>query len=251
MSPTSTSRSYPSPGRGAWTRTGGLLPGKPGGTGSYGYYRLAAASETPVGSGWLTKADTTHHAEAVALGVRALQNLVGLSGGAVDGWYGQDTDKAVVAAQKKAGVEADGIAGRTTMKALLTPVIENTARTYRVPVEILGGLLVNESALDLAAVGVNGQDHGIAQINMGAHGDVVTLEQVMDPRFAAEWSAKELAETYNRWNGRTTASAWDIAIANHNSPLLAKKWALAGTPPFVEGRVFQIAEYVAKVHESW
>jgi peptidoglycan hydrolase-like protein with peptidoglycan-binding domain len=250
MTPT---RTYPNPGRGAWTRTGGLLPGKPGATGSSGYYRLATASETPVGAGWATKADNTHHAEAVALGVRALQNLVGLAGASVDGWYGQETDKAVLAAQKAANVEADGIVGRTTMKALLTPVIEKAARGYRVPVEILGGLLVNESALDVAAVGVNGQDHGIAQINLGAHGDVVTLEQVMDPSFACEWSAKELAETYKRWNGKTAGGvdAWDIAIANHNSPLLAKKWALAGAPPYVEGRVFQISEYVAKVHESW
>jgi hypothetical protein len=139
------------------------------------------------------------------------------------------------------------------MRALLTPSITDIAAANTVPVAILGGLLVNESGLDPAAVGVNGEDHGVAQINLAAHGKNVSLAEAMDPHYAIHWSAEELWMTYSTWKSKAAdgVDPWDIAIANHNSPKLAMQWAKSGRPPFVEGRVFQIIEYVQKVRTSW
>jgi hypothetical protein len=238
---------YPAPGRGAWRRTGGLLPAKPAGTGIIGYYRDAAASEKAIGSTWLREEDTSHDAYCVFLGVKAIQALVGAE---VDGWFGPATAKAVTAAQAKAKIEADGIVGPASMKAFLTPQIEDLAVHNAVPTALLGGLLVNESSLDPACVGVNGMDHGLAQINLGAH-ENVTVEQALDPAFAIEFSVNDLSMRHSQWFGRTKADPWDIAIAAHNSPLLAKRWAREGVAPVVEGRVFQIGDYVARVRTSW
>jgi hypothetical protein len=240
---------YPAPGRGAWRQTGGLLPAKPGQKGSVGYYRNAAAGETPIGSAWVTKADTSHDAEAVHYGVRALQQLVGAG---VDGWLGAESDTNIIAAQTKAKVEADGIVGPTTMRALLTPLILDTAAANDVPAKILGGLALTESGLDPAAVGVNGQDHGIVQINLGAH-PTTTLQQALDPGYALHFAAEDLSMVFRRYYGKTknNVDPWLIAVANHNSPLLAKRWALEGEAPYVEGRVFQIADYVQKIMTCW
>jgi peptidoglycan hydrolase-like protein with peptidoglycan-binding domain len=82
-------------GRGAWTRTGGLLSDN--GTGAY--YRLAKTGETQVGSAWVQGTDKSDAARAVNAGTKALQVLCGLTGSAADGWYGPQTDKAVRAAQ--------------------------------------------------------------------------------------------------------------------------------------------------------
>lgn len=244
---------YPSPGRGAWTLTGGLLRAKPLSTSRVGYYRLAGLGEIPIGSAFLNRADTSHGAECVFRAVMALQELTSAT---IDGWYGLDTDQHVRAAQQALHLEVDGIVGPVTTKALLTPMISQIAATASVPVAILGGLLMNESSLDPGAVGVNGLDHGLAQINLGAHAASVRFEDAMDPQYAINWSAQELHHTYATWvwqQGKTRSGvdAWDIAIANHNSPALARTWAQTGTAPVVATRPFQIEEYVRKVRTAW
>lgn len=239
---------YPKPGRGAWRQLGGLLPAKPGSTTKLGYYRLNQPPEIAIGSAWVRETDAGHHAEVVHLGVRALQGLIGAP---VDGWYGPGTAKKVLEAQTRFGVEADGIVGQGTMRALLTPVITQIGAVTDVPVPILGGLLVHESTLDPSAVGVNGEDHGLAQINLAVHGATVRLSDAMNPDYAIHWSAEDLAQEHDKWQGRTTADPWKIAIAHHNSPVLARRWALSGVPPVVVGRIFQIEEYVDKVLAAW
>lgn len=239
---------YPTPGRGAWTLTGGLLPARAGSTSRAGYYRLAATGEKAIGSTWADGSDTSHHAQVVNLGVKALQTRVNV---VPDGWYGPGTDRAVRAAQQALSLEVDGIVGRATMRALLRPLVLTEGGTAGVPEAVLGGILAHESALDPAAVGVNGLDHGLAQINLGAHEDEVSLEAAMDPEFCIRWTAVELARIYKTWKGKTVVDPWTIAIANHNSPLLAKKWAVMGAPPYVAGRVFQIEEYVNDVRSAW
>lgn len=239
---------YPKPGRGAWRLLGGLLPAKPGSASRVGYYRLNQGTEKPIGSQWALNMDADHHAEVVHLGVRALQQLVGAQ---VDGWFGPETASKLVAAQASLGVEVDGIVGPSTMRALLLAHITHIAAITHVPVAVLGGLLIHESALDPAAVGVNGEDHGLAQINLAAHRASVRLSEAMNPEFAIHWSAGDLAQEFETWEGRTTADPWKIAIAHHNSPLLAKRWALSGQPPIVAGRIFQIEEYVNAVLAAW
>lgn len=239
---------YPKPGRGAWRVLGGLLPARPGSTSKVGYYRLNQAGEKPIGSTWVTKTDLSHHAEAVYLGVLALQRLVLAT---TDGWYGPQTHAKVLAAQKSLGLEVDGIVGPDSMRQFLLPHIMHTSAVTQVPVPVLGGLLTHESALDPAAVGVNGEDHGLAQINLAAHRASVPLTDAMDPLFALHWSAEDLYQEWDTWDGRTPADPWKIAIAHHNSPLLAKRWAQTGVPPIVEGRLFQIEEYVNSVLAAW
>jgi hypothetical protein len=239
---------YPTPGRGAWSLTGGLLPAKPGSTSRAGYYRLAGKGETANGAAFAEGKDGSHHARVVALGVKAIQNLVGAE---PDGWFGPGTDRAVREAQKKWGVDVDGVVGRATMRAGLTSLVRDVAVNNNVPVYVLGGLLTHESALDPAAVGVNGQDHGLAQINLAVHSGDVTLERALDPDYAIHWTAEDLWMVYRAWAGKTKADPWAIAVAHHNSPLQSRKWATAGTPPYVEGREFQIEEYVTKVMSAW
>jgi hypothetical protein len=239
---------YPSPGRGAWRLTGGLLPPRPGSTSKVGYYRLAGKGEQPVGASFYNSTETSHHAHVVFLGVKAIQTLVGAES---DGWFGPVTDAKVREAQARWGVEADGIVGKATMKAGLTSLIRDVSIANRVPLHILGGLITHESDLDPAAVGVNGADHGLAQINLAVHGAEVSLERALDPDYAIHWTAEDLWMVYRAWAGKTKADPWAIAVAHHNSPLLSRKWATAGTPPYVEGRVFQIAEYVDKVMSAW
>lgn len=238
---------FPKPGRGAWRTLGGLLPGRPGSSSKVGYYRLATEGEIPIGSPWLRQENCDHHQLVVHLGVKAVQSL---SGAVVDGWFGPDTQRSVIGAQTKWGVDADGIVGRTTMRAALQDLVRDVAVSNGVPVEVLGGIIAHESGLDPAAVGVNGVDHGLAQINLSAHPEISLLE-ALNPDYALHFTAEDLSMVYRTWRGRTTADAWDIAIAHHNSPLLAKRWAIAGTAPEVAGRVFQIGEYVAAVREAW
>lgn len=239
---------YPSPGRGAWRLTGGLLTAKPGGTGKVGYYRLNVGTESPIGSAWLTHQDTSHHAEAVSLGVMAIQRLVGAS---PDGWYGPETHSKVFMAQVRWGVEADSILGPATMRVALDELVSDCASATDVPVQVLGGIIAHESLLDPGAVGSNGLDHGLAQINLGVHQPQVTLANAMDPGYALHWTGEDLAMVHEQWDGKTTADPWDIAIAHHNSPLLAKRWAIAGVAPVVPGRLFQIEEYVHRVRAAW
>lgn len=242
--------SYPAPGRGAWTITGGLLPAKPGSTSRSGYYRLAGLGEIFVGAGWSTGADTSHHAQCVWLGTTAIQDLIGMAPSDQDGWFGPDTDQYVRAAQSALRVEVDGIIGRDTMRAVLTPLIN--AHALSIPVRILGGLLLNESGLDPAAVGSNGTDHGVAQINLAAHPEI-SLTDAMHPEFAIAWTSQELLSNYQRLGPRCVRGVdpWNVAIAAHNSPTLARQWATTGSAPVVPGRPFQIAEYVQRVKTVW
>jgi hypothetical protein len=238
---------YPVPGRGAWRLKGGLLPAKVGGAGRMGYYRLAMGKEVPIGKAWIS-GSATHDEHVVYLGVKAVQKL---SGAVVDGWFGPDTLEAVVHAQGRLGVEADGIVGPSTMRAALEPLVRDACAAHGVPVSALGGILAHESSLDPAAVGVNGTDHGLAQINLSAHSAQVSLENAMDPEYAIGWTAEDLGQVHDVWEHKTKADPWDIAIAHHNSPLLAKNWATTGTPPVVANRSFQIQDYVEAVKAAW
>lgn len=225
---------------------GGLLPAKPGGTGSIGYYRLAKGEETPIGSGWINHSDTSHHAECVFYGVAAIQEVLDVEN---DGWFGPKTDKSTRYYQQVMNLEQDGVIGPTTARSMFTPQIRSAAARYDVPESVLGGLVMNESAMDPAAVGTNGADHGLCQINLNAH--AVDVGDALNPTFALDWTAEDLRSVWDRWNGHTKVDAWTIAIANHNSPKLAKQWALSGVPPFEAGRLFQIEDYTLRVLSLW
>jgi peptidoglycan hydrolase-like protein with peptidoglycan-binding domain len=238
-------------GRGAWTRTGGLLPDPPGGTGGIGYYRLAITGEAPVGSTWARGSDTSDAAHAVNAGTRALQVLLGITGADVDGWFGPQTDRAVRAAQTRLGLIVDGIAGPATLRKLLTPGITAAATATRVPTKVLGGIATHESMLDPAAVGyTTPHDHGLMQINLDAFdedsAEHITYEQAMDPNFSIPWTARRIRGQYDQWVGKTTADPWEVAILYHNSPYNSLRLAKSGVYPSTQAQ-----QYVASVLSAW
>lgn len=243
------------PGRGAWTKTGGLLPLRPESTNPAGYYRppYTDKGEKMVGSAYASGRDKTYHTYVVFLAVKVLQGLVGVT---ADGWLGDKTGAAIVAKQRQYELVRDAIAGPSTLRALLTPLIVSVAEQYRIPLNVLGGVCVWESRLDPGAVGVSGYDTGIAQINLAAAAAKdFTVEQVLDPLFALTFTARGMRQVHDRWVGKTPVDLWDIAIANHNSPALAQEWAITGRVPFSQYRrdhgFPQIDQYVLSVKSAW
>lgn len=224
---------------------------RPGSTNPFGYYRLARPGEALVGlAGAKNPAD--HDAYVVHLGVQNIQRMCGIAEKQVDGIFGPILDKAVRELQMASRLTPDGLVGPATMKAGLTPLITELAQENNLPVNILGGLLANESNLDSAAVGDNGFDHGVAQYNLEAHVRI-TVEQAIDVEWAIMQAAEDLDATRTKWKLRAApgVDALDVAIAAHNSPRLAQIWARSGSAPYVAGRAFQIAEYVQRVKDAW
>jgi len=243
------------PGRGMWTKTGGLLPLKPESMNPAGYYRPPHTDkgEKMVGSAYASGRDKNYHTYVVYCAVKVLQRLVGVT---ADGWLGDKTGAAIVAKQRQYELTRDAVAGPVTLRALLTPTILSVANLYRIPIEVLGGVCVWESRLDPGAVGVSGYDTGIAQINLSAPAAKdFTVQQVLDPDFALSFTAEGMKKVYDRWMNRTSVDLWDIAIANHNSPASAQEWALTGKAPFSQYRKDrgypQINEYVQSVRSAW
>lgn len=237
-------------GRGAWTQKGGATP----------YYALTATGTPNVGSHWVRReraalpkdqSDAFHSVNAAAQATQRLLNAATGSTLVVDGWIGKATDTAIRQYQANNGLRVDGQIGPKTMRALLLPTAVKHAAAKAVPLDYMSGLVAFESGWDPAAVGMNGWDHGLGQINLEVH--TVTWEQAMDYEYALEWTANNLINGYNRWLSRcqkSGANPWHIAIANHNSPKLAMEWAETGKAPYVEGRVIQIDTYVARVLAS-
>lgn len=240
-------------GRGAWTRIGGLLPAKPGQSGSAGYYRLSASGEEPVGAAYVEGTATTDAERAVNRGVRAIQMLCGLTGANADGWFGTMTNTVVRSAQQRLGIEIDGIVGSGTMRALLTKALTATASANGVPLKYLGGLIKVESLFDPAAVGYSTPaDHGLPQINLAAFSatstEPISYDQALDPAFSIPWTAKRMRATYDRWNGQAAAGVdpWEVAILNHNSPYNALRLAKTGAYPSAQSQ-----QYVLHVMAAW
>jgi hypothetical protein len=232
------------PGRGAWTLKGGLLPSKPGGKGP-GYYRLAdkTKSEVEIGSAFATGKDTSDTARSVNAAVKAFQVIAGLPLTERDGWLGPRTNAAGIELQKRIGVEADGIFGPVTMKAAFSTMVCVQADLYAVPREILRGIAGYESSFDPGAVGSNGWDHGLVQINLdprNGNGGAISFDFAMTPDLALNWTAKNLRTVFNRTyvtkRGISEERAWNVAILNHNSPKNATRLLDDGTYPTTQSR---------------
>lgn len=235
------------PGRGAWTLRGGLVNNSGGVT---GYYQLPTEGQDAPGL-----ARTGDSAWCVHRSVAAVQQLLDKRLAPADPlaatgvWDGR-TQELMAAWQESLGLEpANGIFGPRTAAWFWRPQMTAAGRLTGVSWRFLYGLTSRESGFDPAAVGVNGYDHGLVQVNLApdAHGSSVTRVQAVDPRWCYGFAARGLRSVFERWSGRTSADPWDVAIASHNSPALAQEWGETGQAPVVEGRIFQIADYVIDV----
>lgn len=212
-------------GRGAWTATG-----KDNGS---RYYTFIEGK--PLDGSSPTK-DTNY--QAVHLAVKAIQTRVNGYGYSpalvVDGKFGKSSADGVKWVQAKLGFSAagqDGVVGPTTCKALFKDLLIWFGGVHHAPASQLHGFVMLESGYDPGAVGVTTpSDRGLNQINENAHPDI-TDEQAFDPAFAINYTAKRLSDARIAFSGKSVDLKNKCAIAQHNSPLWAKQWYAAGSPP--------------------
>jgi hypothetical protein len=218
-------------GRGAWTATG-----KDNGSRYYCYIPGQAQD----GSNQFK--DVNY--EAVHYAVKAIQarinsfgyNSYGAgaspgSGVPVDGMFGPGTATAVKWFQSMAGLSQDGVVGPATSLALWRDLLYWFGGVHHVPASQLYGFMMMESGRDPGAVGfTTPSDRGLLQINLKAHPNI-TVQQAFDPNFTIDYTAKRLQGARIQFSGKTVDLKNRCAVAQHNSPLWAKLWYEAGSPP--------------------
>lgn len=175
--------------------------------------------------------------------IRAIQSELlynNTSPGPVDGIFGNRTAQAVKSVQSRAGLAIDGVVGPKTARALFDKRLRSEELRVAMPGPYLHGMLRWESAYDPGAIGPNGIDLGLVQINLEAHPDITNLE-ALDPAFSLPYAANRMRSAYESFKSKPDI-AWQCAIAQHNSPRKAKLWFERGTAPDD-----QIATYVRRI----
>lgn len=143
----------------------------------------------------------------------------------LDGLFDQKTEQAVKDVQRKANLVQDGIVGKTTMRTLLTPVVQSASRSANVQWDIVLGLIFNESAFDPGAVGVlDPNDIGLAQINLLANPNV-TISDAFCPSFAIRYVVNRLSAANAVFKNE------DDTIASYNLGMAGtREWISLGRP---------------------
>ncbi len=100
----------------------------------------------------------------------------------------------------------------------LLEIAGTAAADWGVPIEVLYGLVTQESGWNPYAVGDSGNSHGLVQIFGPAHPGVTT-EQANNPVFALNWAAQNLLRNYQNYG------SWELAIVAHRSPAGAQHLA--------------------------
>lgn len=225
-------------GRGAWSSVG-----KDNGSRYYEYIKGRALDGS--------SASKNVNYQAVNLGVKAIQariNSYGYSPALIaDGVFGSGTRHGVAWIQEKLGLNPDGQAGPTTLKALWKDYLIWFAGVHGVPAGHLFGFMMLESVGDPGAVGyTTPSDRGLNQINLSAHPNV-TVEQAFDPLFSINYTASRLRNARDQFSGKTVELRTKCSIAQHNSPLAAKQWYSTGFPPNEKIRVYvdKVLSYAA------
>jgi hypothetical protein len=225
---------YETNGRGAWTKTGGLLQldRKANKTVPGPYYmanindpymigvkvHLAIKNNQPV----------SINDYAVYLGVKALQRRLNITLGtnlAVDGMLGPKTDAVIKQLQTKLGVVADGMIGPKTATELFLPVIKEESKQYGVDWSIVAGLIKQESQFDPGAVGYQDtRDMGLGQINLKAHPEF-TIEEAFTPALAVDYIADRFRKALTYFgNVRDAIASYNLGYGG------AAEWIRKGRP---------------------
>lgn len=128
-----------------------------------------------------------------------------------------------VAFQNANGLDADGVVGPRTARALLRMYVERWERQYTIPGGLLGKLGTLESNNHAVAQGwADPDDEGWAQIHLPFY-PKATREQAWDPAWAISWTAGQL------WSTRMHLGDWDAAVVAHNVGYsTAKDWLAQG-----------------------
>lgn len=105
-------------------------------------------------------------------------------------------------------------------RSFIQMVAEAAAR-YQVPVEILYGIINQESGFNPNAVGDQGRSFGLGQIFLPAH-PTVTQAQALNPAFAINWTAANLIRHFKQFG------SWEAALMAHRSPAGAAHFVKTG-----------------------
>lgn len=137
---------------------------------------------------------------------------------------GLQADEAIRDFQKDHKLAVDGVVGPNTARVLYHKRARAAEDKYGIPDYLFCKQKSLESSNDPAAIGSNGIDFGLAQINLNYHPDV-TVAQAIDGEFALDWGASYLKSQYNQ------IKDWDGALAAYNQGLYyATRWVKAGKP---------------------
>lgn len=191
-------------------------------------------------------------------GVRAIQMTLTRAGHAVDvidGHYAPQTEARCKTWQAANGLVADGVFGMKSARVAFGALVSGFEADFAIPDRLLCGMVDLESAWDPGAVGANGYDSGLAQINLdpvGGHGGAITAEQAYDPLWALRYTARRMVDAAGGFRARLAPLAWRLAAGQHNSPLAAKLWldAALRQPPRLDddseasARVLRNVSYV-------
>lgn len=157
-----------------------------------------------------------------AYALQSALRAIGHDPGAIDGYFGSNTDKAVRQAQKAFKITVDGIAGSVTQgriaQALMTPV----RKEYDLPYNLLFGQLTHESGLLLGNYSLqypNGSyDAGVAQRNTL----YTSAKQGFDPADSISALGKNTRNYYDKFVGvKDEGRRWGLAAGAWNAPAFA------------------------------
>lgn len=160
-----------------------------------------------------------------------------------DGVFGKQTENAVRAVQKAAGLTVDGIAGLGTQQSICVTKSQRAQTDNHLPDGMLRSLLNNESGFAVAAWSRHpsdwGYDLGAYQLSIGPAGAAAT-----QPNFEHGYSVKEMATEVGRTireqhdgfpnpqasrylndmaGGDESRFAWLLAVNNHNWPYASEQ----------------------------
>lgn len=181
----------------------------------------------------------------------------------VDGDFGGQTEKAVLAFQARRGLEEDGIAGMQTQQALIVQLQRPASKKHVLPPGLLKSIAFNESGFALAAAGPHLSDSGwdigaFCRSSGSAYPTQGFLRDAYDVSKSAEWTAAKVVEVReglpatvapSRYlddlaGGKMPKFRWQLAILAHNWPAAADNIAHHGTALRTPGADDQPADWI-------
>lgn len=174
----------------------------------------------------------------------------------VDGWFGEQTGKAIRELQRRLNLFEDGIAGPATQQALVRERSASAELTWKLPTGMLASLVANESAFMVAAYSPHpsddGYDIGAFQTSITVARDQTTLASAYDVLAGANRYAEALAKARKAYaspvdslyRGEWPSTlpeerkgyTWQLAVLAHNWPYAAQNIAKIGRIFTEEGR---------------